>query len=60
MRALVLLALLPLAACERKAEAPTATVQQGIDSAVADVRAAETASARPVDPPATKGADKAK
>ncbi len=46
MRTLVLLVLLPLAACERKAEAPTATVQQGIDSAVADVRAAEAAAAR--------------
>lgn len=52
MRAAYLIAIfaLPLAACERKAEAPPATVQTGIDSAVADVRAAERAAARPSPP----------
>jgi hypothetical protein len=47
---LIALFALPLAACERKAEAPPATVQMGIDSAIADVRAAERAAAQPAQP----------
>ncbi len=47
--ALAAMALLTLAACNRKeGAAPEADVQKGIDRSVADVRAAEAATAAPI------------
>jgi hypothetical protein len=47
------LALLLPACGEKKAQAPEAQVQAGIDRSVADVRAAEAAAAAPADPSLT-------
>lgn len=47
--ALAAIALLTLSACNRKdGAAPEADVQKGIDRSIADVRAAEAASAAPM------------